>query len=176
MKQKQLEWEEYSMYSKEVVLRTNKDGKKFEIPMIFGTGRLTNDPPELRTLDSGVKVLSGQKGHNFSIAFNRGKEKEALFYRIEAWERTAELLSQFGFKGQLIEVAGKIKVEKYKNADGEERTAEVLVVERFDVKEYKEGKGESNSANESMSNGASDENPFDSSSMTIDISDDDLPF
>lgn len=140
------------MHTKKTVIE-EFNGKRNEIEMVFGTGRLTNDPPELRQTTSGKNVLSGQKGQNFSIAFNQGKDKEALFYRLEAWDKTAENLQRLGFKGQEIELAARVKVENFTRADGTEGTANVLIVDRFDVKSYKEGSNGS-SSNASGSTGS----------------------
>jgi hypothetical protein len=51
-------------------------------------GRLTADP-EIRYLDSGKAVAK------FSIAVNRNRE-EADYFEVEAWEKTAEVIGQYG--------------------------------------------------------------------------------
>ena len=64
-------------------------------------GRLTADP-ETRYFESGKVVAK------FSIAVNRTKD-EADFFEIEAWEKTAEVVSQYckkGFTGRNLWIIG----------------------------------------------------------------------
>ena len=167
------------MYSKATVVETGKDGNKIETEKVFGTGNLTNDPPALREVPGGKKVLSGVKGHSFSIAFNQGKNKEAIFHRLEAWEKTAELLHQFGFKGQEVEVVGRLITESYKDSDGKDRVSEKLVVEKFDVKKYKDNANtntEAATTQEQPAYTSPTGDPFAVGSGPIELSDDDLPF
>jgi len=143
------------MYSIETVVREVKGTKK-EVKMLFGTGRLTNDPPSVQEVNGGYKVLRGSKEHHFSIAFSNGKDKDATFYPLVAWDKLAENLAKLGFKGQLIEVAGRIETRPYKAQDGTERTFESLVIEKFDVKQYKDG---NNSTNADEQKEATNEQP-----------------
>lgn len=75
-------------------------------------GRLTKDP-ELRYLPGeGTPVV------NFTLAVNRGytnKEgkNEADFIFIEAWNKQAENIAQYCFKGSQVAVNGSLRVEKY---------------------------------------------------------------
>lgn len=153
-------------------------GTKTEVLMLFGTGRLTNDPPELRETGTGKKVLSSQKGHRFAIAFYNGQNKDASFYGIEAWEKTAELMKNLTFKGQEVEVGARIKTEHFE-VQGEKRTAETLVIEKFNVKGYKEGSKPTTSSTSTTNSSA----PSEAKELVgaghsgpIEVSDDDLPF
>lgn len=173
------------MHTVETVTR-EFNGQKQEVKMLFGTGRLTNDPPAVHSTPQGKIVLSSQKGHRFAIAFNNGKDKDADFYGVEAWGKTAENLSALGFKGQSVEVAGRIREDKY-TVNGEERVSMILTVERFDVKSYKDQGTGSNAAANTPANASNttpdasnytrvDEDPFANSSGPFEVSDDDLPF
>lgn len=169
------------MHTVETVAR-EFNGQKQEVKMLFGTGRLTNDPPALHSTPQGKTVLSSQKGHRFAIAFNNGKDKDADFYGVEAWGKTAENLAALAFKGQSVEVAGRIREDKY-TSNGEERVSMVLTVERFDVKSYKDqGAGTNTNANPTNTTPDAsnytrvDEDPFANSSGPFEVSDDDLPF
>lgn len=158
------------------------NGKKVEVPMIFGTGNLTNNPPEVRVVgQNGNKVLSSMKGHRFAIAFNNGKDKDATFYAVEAWNKNAELMHSLCFKGQPVEIAARIKVEKYTTQEGEERTQEIAVIERFDVKEYKKRDGQQSQSQQSQPQQSETKEPVTvgapvPESNVVDIADDDLPF
>jgi single-strand DNA-binding protein len=88
------------------------------------TGRLTADP-ELKTTNNGTSVCS------FTIAVERrykqGEERQADFINIVAWRSSAEFVSKYFKKGQMIAVEGAIQTRRYQDKDGNNRTAfEVL--------------------------------------------------
>ncbi|WPS85371.1 single-stranded DNA-binding protein (plasmid) [Brevibacillus halotolerans] len=127
------------MYTIETVVREIK-GEKKEQKMLFGTGRLTNDPPQVKVVgQNGVKVMRGSKDHSFAIAFpdpslgkdNNGRTK-SKFFNVSIWEKNAEVLARLGYKGQPIEVFGRIETKSYNGNEYEE-----LTIERFEVKKYK---------------------------------------
>lgn len=105
-------------------------------------GRLTRDP-ELRHTQSDVPVAS------FSLAVDRGfsrrddNQQNVDFINIVAWRNTAEFVSKWFSKGQLVAVSGRLQVRSYKDRDGNNRTAcEVVADEVF----FAESKRDSSSA------------------------------
>jgi single-strand DNA-binding protein len=91
-------------------------------------GNLTRDP-ELRYTPQGTAVCS------FSIATNRSwttetgeKKDEADFHRIVAWNKLAELCSQFLSKGRKVYVEGRLTTRNWTAQDGGQRnTTEVVI-------------------------------------------------
>ena len=88
--------------------------------IVILTGRLTCDP-ELKTTPSGVSVTS------FSIAVQRkyksGEEPpETDFINIVAWRGTAEFITRYFKKGNLIGIEGSIQTRKYTDKNGNNRT------------------------------------------------------
>jgi single-strand DNA-binding protein len=83
-------------------------------------GRLTRDP-ELRTTNTGTNVAE------FSIAVDkRIKPKDpsaptADFFRVKAWSQTADYISNYGAKGRLVSVDGRLESRKYVDKDGNNR-------------------------------------------------------
>ena len=82
-------------------------------------GRLTRDP-ELKTTRSGVSVTE------FTIAVDRdftrqGEEKQTDFFDVIAWRSTAEFVSRYMTKGQLIAVQGSMQSRKWQDKDGNNR-------------------------------------------------------
>lgn len=80
-------------------------------------GRLTKDP-ELRRTGNGTAVV------NFTLAVNRPYAKEddeiqADFINIVVWDRTAENVEKYCFKGSLVGVTGEIQTRNYENKDGD---------------------------------------------------------
>ena len=94
------------------------------INVVVLTGRLTADP-ELKSTQSGVSVCS------FCIAVERryksGEDRVSDFINIVSWRSSAEFVSKYFKKGQMIAVEGSIQTRKYQDKDGNNRTAfEVL--------------------------------------------------
>ena len=89
--------------------------------IVILTGRLTADPELKYTNTGNIPVTS------FSIAVSRrykaGEETQADFINIVAWRQTAEFVSKYFKKGNLIGIEGSIQTRKYVDKDGKNRTA-----------------------------------------------------
>lgn len=84
-------------------------------------GRLTQDPV-LRYTNSGAKYCS------FSIAVERDYkpehgERQTDFIEVAAWRSTAEFVTGYFSKGQMICVTGRIETGKYTDRDGNSRNS-----------------------------------------------------
>lgn len=103
-------------------------------------GNLTRDP-ELRYTPSGAAVCS------FSIATNRnwttdtGEKKEQVeFHRIVAWNKLAEICSQFLTKGKKAYVEGRLTTRSWAAQDGtQKQTTEVIISDMILLDSRKEG-------------------------------------
>lgn len=80
-------------------------------------GRLTVDP-ELKTTPNGVSVTS------FNLAVDRytGGERKADFIPIVAWRATAEFITRYFRKGDMIAVNGTLTTRPYRDKEGNKRT------------------------------------------------------
>jgi single-strand DNA-binding protein len=97
-------------------------------------GRITADAETKNTQTGKTKA-------NFTLAVQRTKD-EADFILCEAWEKTAELISQHTKKGDRIGITGSLRVEKYEK-DGEKKTfTKVLINSMYFLSEKKEEKQE----------------------------------
>ena len=89
-------------------------------------GRLTADP-ELRTTPNGLSVTS------FTVAVDRnyksGDEKHTDFISVVAWRGTADFVTRFFKKGQMIAVQGSLQVRNYEDKNGNKRTAYEVVAD-----------------------------------------------
>ena len=89
-------------------------------------GRLTADP-ELRKTTSGLSVTS------FTVAVERnyksGEERQADFINVVAWRGTADFVSTYFKKGQMIAVQGSIQTRSYEDKNGNKRTAVEIVAD-----------------------------------------------
>ena len=98
-------------------------------------GRLTADP-ELRHTPNNTPVTS------FTIAVTRsfakaGEERQSDFIDIVAWRGTAEFVSRYFKKGQLIAVEGTIQTRNYEDKDGKKRKAVEIVANNVHFTESK---------------------------------------
>jgi single-strand DNA-binding protein len=88
-------------------------------------GRLTA-APELKTTQSGTNVTS------FTLAVERrytqNGEKKADFIDCVAWRGTAEFITKYFSKGDLIAVTGEIQTRNYEDKNGNKRTAVEVVI------------------------------------------------
>ncbi len=91
-------------------------------------GNFTRDP-ELRYTPNGSAVCS------FGIATNRSwkkdsgeKQEEAEFHNIVAWNKLAELCSQFLVKGRKVYVEGRISTRSWTAQDGAQRSRTEIVI------------------------------------------------
>lgn len=85
----------------------------------IGMGRLTAKP-ELKTTPSGTSVTS------FTIAVDRdyksqNGEKATDFLNIVAWRQTAEFITKYFDKGNLILIEGSVNVRSYEDQSGQKR-------------------------------------------------------
>ena len=143
-------------------------------------GRLVADP-ELRHTPNDVAVTS------FTLAVNRsyvksGAERQTDFIDIVAWRSTAEFVSKYFHKGQLVAVQGSIQTRTYQDKEGNKRKAFEIVADNVYFAESK--RDSANYNNETYNNNETSDhgeqfNTY-TSGDTGDFqevpSDDDLPF
>ena len=107
-----------------------------------GIGRLTRDPE--------VKYTQGGKAcAKFTLAVDRRKSsdgnQQADFIQCVAWEKTAEVISQYCTKGKKIAVEGRIQTRSYDAKDGAKRYVTEIVVNSMEFCDSK-GCGTSSTA------------------------------
>lgn len=83
------------------------------------TGRLTYSP-ELKSTPSGVSVI------RFQVAVDRnyqaqGQERQADFIDCIAWRNTADFISRYFHKGDMIGIEGSIRTSNYTDKNGNKR-------------------------------------------------------
>jgi len=118
-------------------------------------GRLTRDP-ELRSTPQGVSTCS------FSLAVDRsfvreGEERKADFINCVAWRQTAEFISKYFKKGNMVALEGSIQTRSWDDQDGKKHyVTEVIVSQVY----FAEGKRESEDAPAEIDMGDDDDLPF----------------
>ncbi len=89
-------------------------------------GRLIADP-ELRTTPGGVSVTP------FAIAVDRkytpsGQERQTDFIDCVAWRGTADFITRYFRKGDMIAVEGEIQTRTWEDTNGNKRKAVEVIV------------------------------------------------
>ena len=124
-------------------------------------GRLTDDP-NLKQTPNGVFVVT------FSLAVNRNYNKDITdFINIVAWRQTADFVSKYFTKGQLVVVEGSIQTRSYEDKQGNKRVAFEVIAEQV----YFAGNKKENVTDET-----STELPNIDEYEEVDTDEEDLPF
>lgn len=118
-------------------------------------GRLTRDP-ELRSTPQGVSTCS------FSLAvernFKNGEERKADFINCVAWRSTAEFISKYFNKGNMVALEGSIQTRSWSDNEGKTRYATEVIVSQVYFAESK--KDEASPMPEIPPMGEDDDLPF----------------
>ncbi|MBO6259618.1 MAG: single-stranded DNA-binding protein [Lachnospiraceae bacterium] len=98
------------------------------------TGRLTADPE--------IKVYNNENGDvyvaRYSLAVpRRFKKDEADFFRCVSFGKTAQFLEKYMNKGSRIVAAGNIRQDRWKDKDGKDRSAVVVVIDEVEFAQSK---------------------------------------
>lgn len=140
-------------------------------------GRMVADP-ELRTTNSGVSVA------NWRIAVDRNfkdanGERGVDFINCTAWRGTADFVTKWFHKGEMILVEGSLQNSQYTDKDGNNRTVAQVVVESvyFCGGKSENGGGHRNeTGGEPKGNYGAVSAPTGGFQEIADDSEDDLPF
>ncbi len=136
-------------------------------------GRLT-DNPELRKTGNDISVV------RFSIAVDRayksGEERQADFINIVAWRQTAEFISRYFTKGQRIGIEGSLRMNRYTDKDGNNRTTYEVVVNNAHFVENKRDGGNAGGYTAPQTSAPQSFSNSDSGDFAEIAGDDDLPF
>lgn len=92
-------------------------------------GNLTRDP-ELRYTPSGAAVCTVGLATNRYWTTDAGERKEETeFHRLIAWNKLAEICSQYLVKGKKIYVEGRIHTNAWQAADGSQKTIVEIIID-----------------------------------------------
>lgn len=138
-------------------------------------GNLTRDP-ELRYTPNGTAVCS------FGVATNRNwttdageKKDEAEFHNIVAWNKLAELCSQFLVKGSKVYLEGRLATRTWQGQDGAQRNkTEIVISDMILLDGKKPASAEEEANGEGKPKEEAKVEPEDASSE--EVAPDDIPF
>lgn len=133
-------------------------------------GRLTKDVELRYTQTNNTAVAS------FSLAVNRkfvktGEERQADFFNIIAWNKLAENISKYLFKGNQVAISGRLETRSWDDQNGQKRYVTEVIAEEVD---FIESKNKQN--NEAILNSSTPINKNDDDTSDFICNGDDLPF
>ncbi len=122
------------------------------------TGRLVSDP-EMKYTQSGKAYAK------FGLAVTRSYNREETdFLNIVAWEKKAELVSQYLKKGSLVGISGSLRTRTYEDEENKKRKIIEILAENIEFLDSKRSGHDSSegggSAPAAGSSNDDDEFPF----------------
>ncbi|HUX88334.1 MAG TPA: single-stranded DNA-binding protein [Chloroflexota bacterium] len=134
-------------------------GSLNKVMIIGNVGR----DPEMRYTPNGSAVT------NFSVAVSRRwtgqdsqRHEETEWFRVETWNKLAEMCGQYLTKGRKVYVEGRLRTRSWDGQDGQKHYRTEVVASTVDFLD-------SNRASQSDASGSLDEGPND-------VEPDDIPF
>lgn len=112
------------------------------------TGNLTRDP-------SVVEVSESSSVTKFSVAINGGYMKDGQFVSeptyvdVSAWGGVGEKVANKAAKGDAVGVTGRLKQERWTDAEGNQRSKITVVASHVDILNSRSGKASAKAEDES---------------------------
>jgi single-strand DNA-binding protein len=66
-----------------------------------------------------------------AVNFGRGDNQITDWFSVETWERQAEFVNEYGAKGRLVFVEGRVTLDRYESKNGEPRAE--IKIKAYDV-------------------------------------------
>ena len=103
-------------------------------------GRVASEPEQKQT-PSGVSVVT------YSMAVGRrfapeGQERETDFFRVTAWQSTADFIARYFHKGDVICISGRIQNRSWTNQSGQKHYITEIIAEEANFVENKRDRPE----------------------------------
>ncbi len=97
------------------------------VNMVIVMGNMTREA-ELRYTPNGKAVASFGVAVNRSFTDSSGeKRQEVDFFDIVAWGKLAEIISQYGGKGQGVHIVGRLQNRSWEGTDGTKRNKTEII-------------------------------------------------
>ena len=108
-------------------------------------GNLVRDP-ELAYTAKGTAVCKFTVGCNRSYKQDDEFQKEVSFFDVSAWTRLAEVCGEYLKKGRGVRVVGRLKQDRWTDADGKTHSRVHIVAEHVEFKPQLKKEGDAGTA------------------------------
>jgi len=96
-------------------------------------GNLVRDPV-FKSTEKGIPICSFTIASNRFYKQNSELEKEVGFFDVEAFSKLAEACKGHGYKGKPVRVVGRLKQNRWKNAEGKSCSRILIVAEHIEYR------------------------------------------
>ena len=121
-------------------------------------GRITKDP-ELRYTPNGIATTT------ITVAVDRLPDKDGNkktdFINVVIWNKQAENVKKYVFRGSLVSVEGKIATRVFDSQNGQKKYVVEVICERIQFLENKKKKDNTKLSTEEIDSYEEENNPFD---------------
>lgn len=131
-------------------------------------GRLVKDI-ELRFTQNGKAVA------DFTLAVTRDKDNTD-FIRIQSWGKSAEALTSYTKKGDMIGVRGALRHDTYEDKDGNKRYSDYVLAQNITFLSTRKEETKEKSNSEIIKDVMTDKDPFEEFAKETQVANSDLPF
>jgi single-strand DNA-binding protein len=133
-------------------------------------GNLTRDP-EMKSLPTGLKVVTFSLATNRSWKDQQGMKKESVeYHNVVAFGKPAEIINQYSKKGSSLYVEGRLQTRSWDDASGVKKYRTEIVLENFQFGPKAQGAGSYQEGSQTPANQSTPESKsdFDQSNDQID--------
>ena len=108
-------------------------------------GNLVREP-QLRSTPKGTSFCTLSLASNRFYKQDSGFEKEVSFFDVVAWSQLAELCYNNGRKGRGVRVVGRLKQDRWNDAEGKAHSKITIVAEHVEFRpEFKKNENDKSS-------------------------------
>ena len=94
-------------------------------------GNLTREPDLRQTTNNSSVCQIGLAVNRTYVDSNGQRQQDTTFVDAEAWGRTAEVITEYLKKGDPIMIEGRLKLDRWQDQSGGNRSKLKVVVESF---------------------------------------------
>ena len=123
---------------------------------ILVEGNLVKDP-ELSYTPKGTAVCKFTVACNRSFKQDDQLQKEVSFFDVSTWTRLAEVCAEYLKKGRGVRVVGRLKQDKWTDADGKPHSRIFIVAEHVEFKPQIKKQDEAGAEGEEAAAGAEED-------------------
>ena len=96
-------------------------------------GNMVRDPL-IRSTPKGTSICTFSLASNRYMKQDSGWGKEVSFFTVEAWSKLADACYSLGHKGRGVRVVGRLKQDRWNNAEGKSCSRITIVAEHVEFR------------------------------------------
>lgn len=113
---------------------------------VYLLGRV-GQPPEFKQLPSGNSVCTLNVATNSNHKQDDNEKKETEWSSVKLWARQAEIADQYVNKGDLVAILGRLKTERWEDAQGQPKSRTYVYARRLTLMPREKNRHSTNETN-----------------------------